>query len=137
MTNSHEAFPSSVDPPSPTVRTDDTGVLYDTDLDPSQVSAAHLQNIVARLPDNILALARYFGNGTLDPKPTSPELVAFTVPPNTVLSYERGLALALALVLVALFIALLVLGLRRYLLRAWGLVVGFGLAWSASGGAHR
>ena len=50
MTNSHEAFPSSVDPPSPTVRTDDTGVLYDTDLDPSQVSAAHLQNIVARLP---------------------------------------------------------------------------------------
>ena len=79
-------------------------------------------------PDNILALARYFGNGTLDPKPTSPELVAFTVPPNTVLSYERGLALALALVLVALFIALLVLGLRRYLLRARGLVVGFGLA---------
>ena len=29
---------------------DDTGVLYDTDIDPSQVSAAHLQNIIARLP---------------------------------------------------------------------------------------
>jgi acetylornithine deacetylase/succinyl-diaminopimelate desuccinylase-like protein len=29
---------------------DDTGVLYDTDLDPSQVSAAHLENIIARLP---------------------------------------------------------------------------------------
>jgi hypothetical protein len=24
-------------------------VLYDTDIDPSQVSAAHLQNIIARL----------------------------------------------------------------------------------------
>ena len=34
---------------SPQVQ-DDTGVLYDTDLDPSQVSAAHLQNVIARLP---------------------------------------------------------------------------------------
>jgi hypothetical protein len=34
---------------SPQVQ-DDTGVLYDTDADPSQVSAAHLQNIIARLP---------------------------------------------------------------------------------------
>jgi len=34
---------------SPQVQ-DDTGLLYDTDLDPSQVSAAHLQNVIARLP---------------------------------------------------------------------------------------
>ena len=34
---------------SPQVQ-DDTGVLYNTDLDPSQVSAAHLQNVIARLP---------------------------------------------------------------------------------------
>ena len=101
------------------------GDAYHTMRDnPANLDVASLQ----AYGDNTLALARYFGNGTLDPKPTSPELVAFTVPPNTVISYGRGLALALALVLVGLFVALMVLGLRRYLLRAWGLVLGFGLA---------
>jgi hypothetical protein len=50
------------------------------------------------------------------------------VPPNTVINYGRGLALALAVVLVGLFVTLLVLGLRRHSLTGWGLVLGFGLA---------
>ncbi len=101
------------------------GAAYHTMRDnPANLDVASLQVY----GDNTLALARYFGNETLDPKPSSPELVAFTVAPNTVISYGRGLALALALVLVGLFIALMVVGLRRHLLRGWGLLLGFGLA---------
>jgi hypothetical protein len=101
------------------------GDAYHTVRDnPASIDVASLQ----AYGDNTLALARYFGNGTLDPKPTSPELVAFTVPPNAVINYGRGLAGALAVVLVGLFVALMVLGLRRRLLTPLGLVLGFGLA---------
>jgi Peptidase family M28 len=101
------------------------GEAYHTLLDsPANLDVASLQ----AYGDNALALARYFGNTTLDPKPTAPELVAFTVVPNTVISYSRGLALALAVVLVGLFIAVVVVGLRRHLLTGWGLVLGFGVA---------
>jgi hypothetical protein len=63
------------------------GDAYHTMRDnPANLDVASLQ----AYGDNALALARYFGKGTLDPKPTSPELVAFTVPPNTVISYGRG-----------------------------------------------
>ena len=50
---------------------DDTGVLYDTDIDPSQVSAAHLQNIIARLPgtDSTGTVMLYGHYGSV---PTSP-----------------------------------------------------------------
>ena len=101
------------------------GDAYHTMRDnPANLDVASLQ----AYGDNALALARHLGNDALDPKPTSPELVAFAVAPNTVISYNRGLALALALVLVGLFVALIVVGLRRHLLKGWGLVLGFGLA---------
>jgi hypothetical protein len=101
------------------------GDAYHTMRDnPANLDVASLQ----AYGDNALALARYFGNRILDPKPSSPELVAFTVPPNTVINYGRGSAVALAVVLVGLFVALMVLGLWRHVLTAWGLVVGFGLA---------
>jgi hypothetical protein len=101
------------------------GDAYHTMRDnPANLDVASLQ----AYGDNTLALARHFGNGTLDQQPTSPELVAFTVPPNTVISYGRALALALAVVLVGMFVALMVLGLGRHVFRGWGLVVGFGLA---------
>jgi acetylornithine deacetylase/succinyl-diaminopimelate desuccinylase-like protein len=50
---------------------DDTGVLYDTDVDPSQVSAAHLQTIIARLPgtDSTGTVMLYGHYGSV---PTSP-----------------------------------------------------------------
>jgi Peptidase family M28 len=101
------------------------GDAYHTMRDnPANLDVASLQ----AYGDNALALARHLGNDALDPKPTSPELVAFAVAPNTVISYNRGLALALALVLVGLFVAFVVVGLRRHLLTGWGLVLGFGLA---------
>jgi hypothetical protein len=101
------------------------GDAYHTLRDnPANLDVASLQ----AYGDNALALARYFGNTTLDPKPRSPELVAFTVAPNTVFSYSGGLALALAVMLVGVFVALLVVGLRRHLLTGSGLLLGFGVA---------
>ncbi|HEX5384469.1 MAG TPA: M28 family peptidase, partial [Propionibacteriaceae bacterium] len=101
------------------------GDAYHTLRDnPSNLDAASLQ----AYGDNTLALALYFGNRPLDPRPTSPELVAFTVAPNTVIRYGTGLVLPLVLVLVGLFVAVMVLGLRRHFLTGWGLVLGFGLA---------
>jgi hypothetical protein len=101
------------------------GDAYHTLRDnPANLDVASLQ----AYGDNALALARYFGSSTLDPKPTAPELVAFTVAPNTVISYSRELALALPLVLAGVFIALIVVGLRRHLLTGWGLVLGLGVA---------
>jgi hypothetical protein len=102
-----------------------SGEAYHTLRDnPANLDVASLQ----AYGDNTLALTRHFGNAALDQQPTSPELVAFTLPPNTVISYGQGFSLALAVVLVGLFVALMVMGLRRHVFRGWGLIVGFGLA---------
>jgi hypothetical protein len=82
------------------------GDAYHTMRDnPANLDVASLQ----AYGDNTLALARHFGDRPLDPKPTAPELVAFTVPPNTVISYGRGLVVPLVLVLVGLFVAVIAL----------------------------
>jgi acetylornithine deacetylase/succinyl-diaminopimelate desuccinylase-like protein len=89
--------------------------------DPAHLDPARLQ----AYGDNTLALVRHFGNAALDRQEHSPEVVAFTVLPDTVLSYRAGWGSILALLLVGLFVVVAVVGFRRKRLRPWGVVVGF------------
>jgi Peptidase family M28 len=100
------------------------GEAYHTVRDnPANLDVANVQ----AHGDNTLALARHFGDAALDRQPTEPELVAFTVLPNTVLSYPSNWAVGLAVLTVVVFLALMIIGLRRALLTGWGLAIGLGI----------
>ncbi|HJY44227.1 MAG TPA: M28 family peptidase [Propionibacteriaceae bacterium] len=101
------------------------GAPYHTLRDaPAHLDPARLQ----AYGDNTLALARHFGNAALDRQDPSPEVVAFTVLPDIVLSYRAVWGSILALLLVGLFAVVAIAGFRRKRLRAWGVVVGFAIS---------
>jgi hypothetical protein len=100
------------------------GEAYHTVRDnPANLDVANVQ----AHGDNTLALARHFGNAALDRRSTEPELVAFTVLPNTVLSYPSTWAVALLALTVVVFLALIIIGFRRRLLTGWGVMMGLGI----------
>jgi hypothetical protein len=100
------------------------GEAYHTVRDnPANLEAANLQ----AHGDNTLALAWHFGNTALDERPTEAELVAFTVLPNTVLSYPSTWAAGLLVLTVAVFLALLIIGLQRRVLSGWAVTIGLGI----------
>jgi Peptidase family M28 len=100
------------------------GEAYHTVRDnPANLDVANLQ----AHGDNTLALARHFGTAALDRQPTEPELVAFTVLPNTVLSYPSSWAVALLAVTAVVFLALIIIGFRRQVLTGWGMTIGLGI----------
>jgi Peptidase family M28 len=97
------------------------GEVYHTVRDnPANLDVANVQ----AHGDNTLALARHFGTAALDRQPTEPELVAFTVPPNTVLSYPSTWAVGLLVLTVLVFLALMIIGFRRRVLTGWGVAIG-------------
>jgi hypothetical protein len=97
------------------------GAAYHTVRDiPGTVDAGALQ----AYGDNTLALARHFGAANLKQPGTGPEIVAFTVLPDRVVSYTTGWANGLAVVLGGLFVSLVIVGLRRRLLHGWGIGLG-------------
>src|SRR5205823_911612 len=71
-----------------------------------------------------LALARYFGNQPLDRTPAAPELVFFTVAPDTVLSYPAAWAAPLAVLIGLVLLGAICLGLLRGRLSCRSLVAG-------------
>ena len=100
------------------------GDAYHTVRDsPANLDVANLQ----AHGDNTLALARHFGNTALDPQPSERELVAFTVLPNTVLSYPSTWAVGLLVLIVVVLLGLLIIGFRRRALTGWGVTIGLGI----------
>jgi hypothetical protein len=97
---------------------------YHTMLDsPDRVSLASLQDA-----GNIaLALTRHFGDLDLGNVSQSDGVVAFTVAPNTTVTYPAGLALPAALLVLVALIALVVVGKRRRRLTISAVVLGIGL----------
>ena len=92
------------------------GEAYHTVRDnPANLDVANLQ----AHGDNTLALARHFGNAGLDRQPTEPELVAFTVLPDTVLGYPSTWALGLLVLIIAVFLAMMIIGFRRGVITRW------------------
>jgi hypothetical protein len=77
---------------------------------------------------NLLALTRHFGNLPLPATLTAPDLVYFNLFGHTVLSYRAEIGIALALLLLIGYLALLVVGLRRGTLRLGALLLGAFLA---------
>ena len=100
------------------------GEAYHTVRDnPANLDVANLQ----AHGDNTLALARHFGNAGLNRQPTEPELVAFTVLPDTVLGYPSTWALGLLVLIIAVFLAMMIIGFRRGVITRWGVAVGLGI----------
>jgi hypothetical protein len=100
------------------------GEAYHTVRDnPANLDVANVQ----AHGDNTLALARHFGDAALDRQPTEPELVVFTVLPNTVLGYPSNWAVGLAVLTVVVFLALMIIGFRRRVLTGWGVTIGLGI----------
>jgi hypothetical protein len=100
------------------------GEAYHTVRDnPANLDVANVQ----AHGDNTLALARHFGTVALDRQPTEPELVAFTVLPNTVLSYPSTWAVGLLALTAVVFLALMIIGFRPGLLTGWGMAIGLAI----------
>lgn len=74
--------------------------------------------------DNLLALARHFGNLPLDGALTAPSLVYFNLTGNAVVHYPAWTGIALALLTAIALAVLIAIGIRRKTLAWRGLLVG-------------
>lgn len=100
------------------------GEAYHTLLDnPDRIDPGSVQ----QSGGYFLALARHFGALPLDEEHTAPQRVAFSVLPGVVVHYPATWAAPLAALLVLLFGATLVAGVRRGRLSIGGLLVGVAL----------
>ncbi len=74
--------------------------------------------------ENVLALARHFGNLPLDGSLTAPDAVYFTLINGLTVRYPAWVGMLLALLAVGGYILLVIVGLRRQRVRARGLIMG-------------